>query len=152
MENNPRPMSLPQVVPPDHAAKILQDILSKNVVSGGASPALGASPNQTLAPDQKALREKIIAALQSIFDPEIPLNIYDLGLIYNIEISPVNAVKIQMTLTAPGCPVAGEILANVKNKITAIPEVPTTDVELVWEPPWTRDRLSEAAKLELGLM
>ena len=104
------------------------------------------------AADQKELEARIIAALQTVYDPEIPLNIYDLGLIYTLAIDPANAVRIEMTLTAPGCPVAGDIVADVRRKVEAIPEVPKVDVVLVWNPPWTRDRLSEAARLELGLM
>ena len=102
--------------------------------------------------DQKGLEERVIAALQTIYDPEIPLNIYDLGLIYRLTIEPTSAVKVEMTLTAPGCPVAGDIVAEVKRKIEAIAEVPRAEVELVWDPPWTRERLSEAARLELGMM
>ena len=94
----------------------------------------------------------MIAALQTVYDPEIPLNIYDLGLIYKLTLAPSNAVKVEMTLTAPGCPVAGDIVAAVKQRVEAIPEVPRAEVELVWDPPWTRERLSEAARLELGMM
>ncbi len=154
MEQKPTKLPLQQMTTEDHAAKILREKIGDptTIASGGPRPTLSASANTTLAPDQKALEQKIIATLQTIFDPEIPLNIYDLGLIYKITIAPTNAVKIEMILTAPGCPVAGDIVASVKNKILALPEVPTADIELVWEPPWTRERLSEAAKLELGLM
>jgi len=104
------------------------------------------------AADQKPLEQAIVAALRSIFDPEIPLNIYDLGLIYRLTIDATNAVRVEMTLTAPGCPVAGDIVAEVKRKIEAIAEVPAVQVDLVWDPPWTRERLSEAARLELGML
>ena len=135
----------------DHAAKVLREKIGdvKTIPS-----AAGAAPLYTanLAPHQKQLEEKIVATLQSVFDPEIPLNIYDLGLIYALEIAPTNAVKVRMTLTAPGCPVAGDIVADVKRKLEAIPEVPAVEVQLVWDPPWTRERLTEAARLELGML
>ena len=135
----------------DHAARVMREKIGDvRELKGEAAPA--PITEGISAADQKILHEKIVAALQMVFDPEIPLNIYDLGLIYKLSIDATNAVAVQMTLTAPGCPVAGSILAEVKRKIEAIPEVPRVDVELVWDPPWTRDRLSEAARLQLGLM
>jgi FeS assembly SUF system protein len=104
-------------------------------------------------PKQKAIEEKVIDALRTVYDPEIPLNIYDLGLIYGIDIHPeTGKVDIRMTLTAPGCPVAGSIIMDVQSRVENIPEVPSADVELVWDPPWSQDRMSEEARLELGLM
>ena len=101
---------------------------------------------------QKMIEEKIVNVLRSIYDPEIPLNIYDLGLIYGIQVDPDSKVHIKMTLTAPACPVAGQIVAEVETKVENIDEVPWAEVELVWDPPWSRDMMSEAAQLELGLM
>ena len=150
MSEAPKNFSLSQAQPDeDHAAKILREKIG-DVASLGNAPA-PRPVTQTAAADQKVLEEKIIAALQTIYDPEIPLNIYDLGLIYTLALDAANAVKIEMTLTAPGCPVAGDIVAAVRRVVEAIPEVPAVQVELVWEPPWTRDRLSEAARLELGM-
>ena len=150
MSEVPKKFSLSQAQSEEEkAAKILREKVG-DVASLGAAPA-AQTVRQTSAADQKELEEKIIAALQTIYDPEIPLNIYDLGLIYKLGIDPTNAVKVEMTLTAPGCPVAGDIVAEVKRKVEAIPEVPKVDVELVWDPPWTRERLSEAARLELGM-
>ena len=107
----------------------------------------------TKTPQQKATEEKVIDALRLVFDPEIPVNVYDLGLIYDIGVSPLdNRVHVKMTLTAPGCPVAGSIVADVERRIENIDEVPGATVELVWDPPWTKDRMSEAALLELGLL
>ncbi|HEV8607568.1 MAG TPA: DUF59 domain-containing protein [Tepidisphaeraceae bacterium] len=106
------------------------------------------TPRSTL---QQALEEKIIDQLKTIFDPEIPLNIYELGLIYDIDIDPENRVHIRMTLTAPACPVAGSLPPQVEAQIESIPEVKSAQVELVWAPPWTRDMLSEAARLQLNL-
>ncbi len=95
--------------------------------------------------------EKVIEVLQSCFDPEIPVNIYELGLIYNIDISPENAVHIRMTLTSPACPVAGSLPPEVERKVKEIPGVTESKVEVVWEPTWTPARMSEAAKLQLGM-
>jgi FeS assembly SUF system protein len=106
----------------------------------------------TASPEKQAIQEKIIAALRTIFDPEIPLNIYDLGLIYAIDVDAHDAVKIIMTLTAPGCPVAGELVAQVQRKAQQVEEVKSASVDLVWDPPWSRERMSEAALLELGLL
>ena len=102
--------------------------------------------------EQKLLEGKVIEALREVFDPEIPLNIYELGLIYGITVEPDISVSIRMTLTAPACPVAGSLPGEVERKIEAIPEVKSAKVELVWEPPWSRDFLSEAALLQLGML
>lgn len=101
--------------------------------------------------EKKALRQQIIAALKTVYDPEIPVNIYDLGLIYNIDINDDNFVKIDLTLTAPGCPVAHLFPNMVKGAVTAVAEVSDAEVELVWDPPWNQEMMSEAAKLELGM-
>ena len=92
------------------------------------------------------------AALRSVFDPEIPVNIYDLGLVYRIDIDGEANVRVDMTLTAPGCPVAGEMPGWVADAIEPLPGVKSVDVQLVWEPPWGMERLSDEARLELGLM
>lgn len=99
----------------------------------------------------KDLHERIVAALCTCFDPEIPVNIYELGLIYDIVIAPTGEVVIYMTLTSPACPVAGTLPGDVQRKIEALPHVTAVKVNLVWEPPWDKDRMSEAAKLQLGL-
>jgi FeS assembly SUF system protein len=109
--------------------------------------------DQSKTPQQKAVEEKVIAALRTVFDPELPVNIYDLGLIYDIDVdAETSAVYVQMTLTAPGCPVAGTLPGEVQRKIQAVPGVSQAIVELVWDPPWSKDRMSEAALLELGLL
>ena len=97
------------------------------------------------------LKNKIIAEIKKIFDPEIPVNIYELGLIYKIEIDEETKVLIDMTLTSPNCPVAESLPKMVKNNILNIEEVNDVDLKLVWDPPWTKDKMSEAAKLELNL-
>ena len=102
-------------------------------------------------PSEEILRERVIEALKTIYDPEIPVNIYDLGLIYNVEISG-NFVDIDMTLTAPGCPVAHTFPGMVERSVSLVPGIEGAAVELVWEPPWTQNLISEAARLELGLI
>ncbi|AUZ84438.1 MULTISPECIES: SUF system Fe-S cluster assembly protein [Methylophaga] len=97
------------------------------------------------------LKEDVIEMLKTIFDPEIPVNIYELGLIYEIDVSESGNVVIQMTLTAPGCPVAQTFPGDVENKISSIDGINKVHVELVWDPPWTRDQMSEAAQLQLGM-
>lgn len=97
------------------------------------------------------LKEDVIEMLKTIFDPEIPVNIYELGLIYDIEIDDTNNVHINMTLTAPGCPVAQSFPGDIEAKISTIPWVETVNVELVWEPVWTKDMMGEAARLQLGM-
>jgi len=97
------------------------------------------------------LRDQVEEALHTVYDPEIPVNIYDLGLVYSIDVADGNVVVI-MTLTAPGCPVAGSIMQEVNDKIMAIPGVTNADVRLTFDPPWTKDMMSEEAKLELGFL
>ncbi|MDX2055792.1 MAG: iron-sulfur cluster assembly protein [Polyangiaceae bacterium] len=109
----------------------------------------GANPGPREA---SSLREGIVQALKTIQDPEIPLNIYDLGLIYDIHIAADQAAHVVMTLTAPGCPVAEQIVRDVHAKLCQVPGVSRAKTELAWEPAWSRDRMSDAAKLELGLL
>ena len=97
------------------------------------------------------LKDKIISEIKKIFDPEIPVNIYELGLIYKIEIFENTKVIIEMTLTSPNCPVAESLPKMVKDNILKLVEVDDVDLKLVWSPPWTKDKMSEAAKLELNL-
>jgi len=107
--------------------------------------------NSPLSDDAvRDLREKVKAALETVYDPEIPVNIYDLGLIYGIEVDSSGGVIIQMTLTSPGCPVAGYMPSEVESKVLDIPGVVSCRVDLVWDPPWDPSRMSESAKLQLG--
>tara|TARA_B100001057_G_scaffold406159_2_gene419447 strand:- start:8030 stop:8350 length:321 start_codon:yes stop_codon:yes gene_type:complete len=98
------------------------------------------------------LGEQIVKELKSIFDPEIPVDIYELGLIYDVFVNEDNDVKILMTLTSPNCPVAESLPLEVEEKIRSIDEVKTAEVEITFDPPWTKDLMSEEAKLELGFM
>ena len=97
------------------------------------------------------LKNKVIAEIKKIYDPEIPVNIYELGLIYKIEVNDGKKVNIEMTLTSPNCPVAESLPKMVKDNVLKVDEVSDVDLKLVWSPPWTKDMMSEAAKLELNL-
>tara|TARA_B100000242_G_scaffold228042_1_gene168343 strand:+ start:601 stop:903 length:303 start_codon:yes stop_codon:yes gene_type:complete len=97
------------------------------------------------------LKEKVISEIKKIYDPEIPVNIFELGLIYKIEIKESKKVLIEMTLTSPNCPVAESLPNSVKENILKIDDIEDVDLKLVWDPPWTKDKMSEAAKLELNL-
>ena len=97
------------------------------------------------------LKEKVILEIKKIYDPEIPVNIYELGLIYNIEIDEKNKVNIDMTLTSPNCPVAESLPNSVKDNVLKVDGVSGVDLNLVWDPPWDKNKMSEAAKLELNL-
>ena len=114
-------------------------------------PPVGA-PRVLGADELEALRLGIVDALHTVYDPEIPVDIYELGLIYDINIDPAGNVDIKMTLTAPGCPVAGSMPGMVKDAVETVESVGKIDVELVWDPPWDRDRMSETAQLALGMI
>ena len=109
---------------------------------------------KTRAPetDTDALEQKVIQALRTVYDPEIPVNIYDLGLIYELDVGASGAVMLRMTLTAPGCPVAQTFPGTVEQAVKSVPGVTDARVELVWDPPWSREKMSEAARLELGMI
>jgi FeS assembly SUF system protein len=98
------------------------------------------------------LDDRVVEALKTVYDPEIPVNIYDLGLIYGMNISPEGVVDLEMTLTAPGCPVAEHFPSWVEDAVRSVEGVADAHVELVWDPPWSPERMSEEAKLELGFM
>ena len=102
--------------------------------------------------DTTALGEKIVKTLKTIYDPEIPVDIYELGLIYDVFVNEDNDVKILMTLTTPNCPVAESLPQEVKEKVRSLDEVNEVELELTFDPPWTRDLMSEEAKLELGFL
>jgi len=112
-----------------------------------------AKHEQTHAPASEGLESRVIAALRSVYDPELPVNIYDLGLVYALDVDEgAGTVQISMTLTAPGCPVAQTFPATVEDAVEAVEGVHEARVDLVWEPQWSKDRMSEAARLELGLI
>ena len=114
-------------------------------------PAL-ARAGEPLEPGERAASEEtVIDAIKTVYDPEIPVNLYDLGLIYRLDVAANGNVSIDMTLTAPACPVAGEMPGKVADAVAAAPGVGEVEVHLVWEPPWTKDRMSEDAKLALDI-
>jgi len=111
------------------------------------------SPRSAATPEgREAIEEGIVEVLKTVFDPEIPVNIYEMGLVYSIGIEPTGEVAIDMTLTSPGCPVAGSLPGEVQAKVERVPGVTAARIELVWEPAWEPSRMSEAAKLQLGML
>jgi FeS assembly SUF system protein len=133
------------------ASNALTPVLTEESPAAAAEPHPDPSTDPAKSIQKKLLEGKIIEALRQIYDPEIPVNIYDLGLIYEIDVKDDETVKVKMTLTAPACPVAGTLPGEVEKKVNAVPEVKAAEVELVWEPAWSRDRMSEAALLQLGM-
>ena len=115
------------------------------------APFIATAGNKNTRPTRLIDKSEIVENLKTIHDPELPVNIYDLGLIYDIKLIDKNDLKIKMSLTAPGCPVAGELPGQVANTLAKIPNVGLIEVELVWEPAWTKDRMSEDAKLALDI-
>jgi FeS assembly SUF system protein len=100
----------------------------------------------------EALKPAILAAIRTVFDPEIPVNIMELGLVYDVWVDAAGVAGIRMTLTAPGCPAAQSLPVEVAHKVKAVPGVSDAKVDVVWDPPWTKDRMSDAAKLQLGML
>src|SRR5438270_13311367 len=145
-DETPQPQRQPLNVLPD-PAKEPPPPAPKSEPKDSAPPG-----DKPLTPIEKKLLEgQVIKAIRSIYDPEIPINIWELGLIYSIDVDDTAAIKIKMTLTAPACPVAGSLPIEVEKRVEAIPDVRSAEVELVWEPPWTKDRMSELARLTLDL-
>ncbi|AJY47102.1 SUF system Fe-S cluster assembly protein [Martelella endophytica] len=113
--------------------------------------ASAAEPGSSIPPEELArLSDDIVGALKTVYDPEIPADIFELGLIYKIDVDDDRMVKIEMTLTAPGCPVAGEMPAWVENAVSTVEGVSGVEVEMTFDPPWTPDRMSEEAKVAVG--
>jgi FeS assembly SUF system protein len=110
------------------------------------------SPERLARVEPGELEREVYAALRTIFDPEIPVNIVELGLIYGLDVTHDGLVEVKMTLTAPACPVAGQLVTEVAQKAGRVPGVQRAHVVLVWDPPWTKDRMSDEALLELGLI
>jgi FeS assembly SUF system protein len=117
-----------------------------------SAPHQNASPIDNTPLNAVVIEAQVLEALQSCYDPEIPVNIYELGLIYDINVEPSGAVGIRMTLTAPSCPAAQSLPVEVERKVQAIPGVTDVKVDVVWEPAWTMDMMSEAARFKLGML
>ena len=149
--------------PVDHDGVMVESVSESEIVSDAVITRTDARPDtneteseleagpEVMGGGDSELRDRVIAALKEIYDPEIPLNIYDLGLIYRIDIDPNTNASIDMTLTSPNCPVAESLPGEVENAAKAVDGIGEVQLELVWDPPWDMDRLGEAARLELGL-
>jgi FeS assembly SUF system protein len=140
--------SIPVIQPDD--ARLKPDAAA----SGGAPHEGGGRETSGLVADPEKsaqLRPLVVRALTTVFDPEIPVNIYDLGLVYDVIVDATGTVGIRMTLTAPACPAAQFLPEQVRKAAAAVPGVTDAKVDVVWDPPWTRDRMSDAAKLQLGM-
>jgi FeS assembly SUF system protein len=116
-----------------------------------SAPTPASGPGEA-ADGSKPLDERVVDALRTIYDPEIPVDIYELGLIYDVNIAADNGVHIVMTLTSPSCPVAGSLPGDVEKKVASVQGVASTKVDLTWDPAWTPEKMSEAAKLKLGMV
>jgi len=153
----PRPVPL-SILGPQEKVEQLRRAFAAEQAHGDGTKQLNAQNvidralDASKSPRQKLIEEKVIEVIRLVYDPEIPVNIYDLGLIYAIDVGPDDRVNVKMTLTAPGCPVAGEIVAEVERRVESIEEVRAATIDLVWDPPWSKERMSEAALLELGLL
>ena len=153
---NPEPHKLP-VLPSSGKVEQLRREMQENPPAPIPPPRSASDPGNAPAtaanasPEVRLLEGTVIEAIREVYDPEIPVNIYELGLIYAIDIAPENVVNVRMTLTTPACPVAGSLPGEVQRKIEAIPEVKSANVDLTWDPPWDRSMMSEAAMLQLGM-
>ena len=115
-------------------------------------PAPAVDPQPSQPSEGTPVKDQVIAVLRGCYDPEIPVDIYELGLIYGIEVDSSGFVNVEMTLTSPMCPVAGSLPPEVEQKVKDLPEVSGAKVEVVWDPPWSMEKMSEAAKLQLGML
>ncbi len=127
-----------------------EDSLKQAEIHAPSAPDTAAAAAGTAAAAPEDLQMAVLDALRGVYDPEIPVNIHELGLIYRCDVSADGKVAIDMTLTAPACPVAGEMPGMVENAVRVVPGVNDVKVELVWDPPWDQSMMSEAARLELG--
>lgn len=148
-EETPAKDAPPAAAPhePDAAAGATPSAPKQDTWSAPAHPG---APESVL-PDDAPLEDRVIAALRTVFDPEIPVNIYDLGLIYEVKTTDEGAVHVQMTLTSPACPVAGTLPGEVELRVKAVEGVSDATIELVWDPPWDPSKLSPEARLALGM-
>ncbi len=150
---NPERRSLPVINPNDKVEQLRRESATSPSPAAGDETLISRFVAGDKTPKQKAIIEKAVEAIRQVYDPEIPVNIYDLGLIYRIDVNAETlAVRVTMTLTAPGCPVAGSLVAEVERQVESIDEVKSCAVDLTFDPPWDRSMMSEAAQLELGLL
>ncbi len=145
------PTAASATIPAAAAAAIPATASASAADSTPAGGEPGPLPSAATPAGHDAIEEGIVEVLKTVFDPEIPVNIYEMGLIYDIAIEPTGEVEIKMTLTSPGCPVAGSLPGEVQTKVERVPGVTAAKIDLVWEPAWDMARMSEAAKLQLGI-
>jgi FeS assembly SUF system protein len=138
----------PSVAPPNASTPPAVESTAKHLAH--STPLAAAKPAPDVPLETGLMREQVIGQLRTVYDPEIPVNIYELGLVYKIDVDPEGNVKIEMTLTSPACPSAAEIPLDVRRKVESIDGVKSVDVEIVWDPPWTMEFMSEAARVQLG--
>ncbi len=131
------------------ATKLLEEALHAEEPQASIQPADNGQPASVKA---RLIEQQAVEVLSTIYDPEIPVDIYELGLIYDLQVTPAGEINIKMTLTSPACPVAGTLPIEVENKLAAIPGVTNVNLELVWDPPYSIDMMSETARLQLGLL
>ena len=150
-DREPNKQRLPVLPSSGKAEQLRREMADELPTRTATDPANAPSPTSNLPPELKLVEAKVIEAVRQVYDPEIPVNIYELGLIYAIDVKPDKTVDIRMTLTTPACPVAGSLPGEVQRRVEAVPEVTSANVELVWDPPWDRSMMSEAAMLQLGM-
>jgi len=129
----------------------LENAPAENARPESAPPESAPPASAAAAGAEAGLEDGIVEALKTVYDPEIPVNIYEMGLIYDLNVEPGGRVQIKMTLTSPGCPVAGTLPGEVKDKVESVPGVAGAEVEVVWDPVWNPSMMSEAARLQLGM-
>ena len=134
------------------ASQLMNDVLNSAPEEHAMDEPTNAPARPASGAVETVIHEKVVEALRSIYDPEIPVNIYELGLIYDIAVNHLGEVYVRMTLTSPACPVAGTLPIEIETKIAAVPEVTDCEVEVVWNPTYSMEMMSEVARLQLGLM
>ena len=157
-ESAPVEETAPEVQSEPEAAASPDPSASRDELEPPASQAPPTPPTADAPPpaaheakEMERIREQVVRGLKTVYDPEIPVNIHDLGLIYSVDVEETGLVKIRMTLTSPNCPAAGTLPGEVEAKAATVEGVTGVELDLVWEPPWDKDKMSEAAKLELGI-
>ena len=157
MESNPHKQTLPVLPSSGKVEQLRREMAAAENQSmpadlrSASDPAHAPTLGTQLPPELRLIQGKVIEACRQVYDPEIPVNIYELGLIYAIDVQEDRTVNIRMTLTTPACPVAGSLPGEVQRRVEAIDEVKAANVDVVWDPPWDKSMMSEAAMLQLGM-
>lgn len=150
---DPTPAETASAAPPPEATPPAETVGAGDLAAGAGDPAAddGEFPKFTGDGVQGPMRDLIVGAMKRVYDPEIPVDVYELGLIYRVDVSADGAVAVDMTLTSPNCPSAEQIPGDIERRIREVEGVGDVRVDVVWDPPWDRDKMSEVAKLELGM-